>query len=85
MKHHIRYTGGDLDRAGERRKDADWLSKQLSDPQSHVVPIWRNLNLVIGLDEDARDHAQPEAVIFGHLLTPAAFLSSKVKYAATAT
>ena len=65
MKHNIRYTCSDLDRAGERRKDADWLSKKLGDPQSHVVPIWRNLNLIVGLDEDAHDDAQPEAVIFG--------------------
>jgi len=65
MKHNIRYTGSDLDRAGERRKDTDWLSKKLRDPQSHVVPIWRNLNLIVGLDEDTPGDAQPEAVIFG--------------------
>jgi len=66
MKHHIRYTGSDLDRAGGRRKDSDWLSKRLQDPHSHIVPIWRNLNLVVGLDADGNGNgeARPEAVIF---------------------
>jgi NAD+ diphosphatase len=65
MKHSIRYTGGDLDRAGERRKDENWLSDQLKHPKSHIVPIWRDLNLIEGMDETGSGGAGPEAVIFG--------------------
>lgn len=51
MKPFIRYAGGDLDRAGLFRKDEDWISKKLAHPQSQIVPIWRNLNLVEDLDK----------------------------------
>jgi len=64
MKHFIGYTGGDLDRAGERRKDVGWLSEQLAHPDTHIVPLWRNLNLVVGLDAGAVGPNEPEAVIF---------------------
>ncbi len=67
MKHQIRYTGGDLDRANDRRKDTGWLSAQLSHPETHIVPIWRNLNLVEGMDDGTDHNVQPEAIIFpGH-------------------
>jgi len=67
MKKHIRYTGGDLDRAGDRRKDANWVSEHLDHPESHIVPIWRNLNLIEGMPgnlDGAPINQQPEAVIF---------------------
>lgn len=49
MKPFIRYAGGDLDRAGLFRKDEDWISAKLAHPQTQIVPIWRNLNLVDNL------------------------------------
>ena len=59
-RHQIRYTGSDLDRANERRRDASWLTQQLQDPQNHVFPLWRDLNLIDGFDGDA----EPRAVFF---------------------
>lgn len=50
MKPFIRYAGGDLDRAGLFRKDEDWISNKLAHPQSQIVPVWRNLNLIDGMD-----------------------------------
>jgi NAD+ diphosphatase len=64
MKHHIRYTGGDLDRAHVRRQDADWLSQQLSNADSHIIPLWRDQNLIIGLEDGGSSEAKPEAVFF---------------------
>lgn len=76
MKHYIRYTGGDLNRAHEKRQDADWLAKQLSSAGSHIVPLWRDRNLIIGLEESSASASSPEAVIFetqdtGHIIEAA--------------
>jgi len=49
MKPFIRYAGGDLDRAGIFRKDETWILEKLAHPQSRIVPVWRNLNLIDGL------------------------------------
>ncbi len=73
MKHHIRYTGGDLDRANERRKDAAWITAQLKSPDSHIFPLWQDLNLIDGLDLVSPQQGAPKAVIFsavdaGHLV-----------------
>jgi NAD+ diphosphatase len=51
------YSSSPLDRAGERREDADWIEARLGDPSSLFVPVWRSRNLVAGLDEK-----RPEAV-----------------------
>lgn len=51
------YAAGGYDRAGHRRKDADWLATRLDHPTSRIVPVWRNQNLV----ESARDGAPPRA------------------------
>lgn len=40
------YAGGGLDRAAHRRADREWLARQLSDPKSRLVPVWRNHNLI---------------------------------------
>lgn len=45
MKFNI-YSGGSLDRAGERRGDAEWLAGQLVHPATRLVPVWRTQNLV---------------------------------------
>ena len=40
------FAGGTLDRASDRRTDADWLAAQLASPQSRVVPFFRMQPLV---------------------------------------
>jgi NAD+ diphosphatase len=50
MNPFIRYAGGHLDRAGLFRKDDDWISAQLSDPKTQIVPVWRSKNLIDELD-----------------------------------
>lgn len=51
------YSSSPLDRAAHRREDADWIEQRLADPDSLIVPVWRNRNLVRGLEDGA-----PEAV-----------------------
>lgn len=51
------YSSSPLDRVGERRDDAAWIDAQLEHPDTLFVPVWRNRNLVSGMDE-----ARPEAV-----------------------
>jgi NAD+ diphosphatase len=51
------YAASPLDRAGARRTDTSWVEAQRAAPGSLFVPVWRNRNLVAGM-EDAR----PEAV-----------------------
>jgi NAD+ diphosphatase len=57
------YTGSPLDRAGERRDDADWIHQALADPDTLFAPVWRSKSLMKGLEA-----GRPEAV----LLTAAA-------------
>ncbi len=42
------YGGGWLDRAAARRADADWLAERLTDPESVVLPLWRDRCLADG-------------------------------------
>jgi NAD+ diphosphatase len=51
------YSSNPLDRIGARREDAAWIAERLDDPDTLFVPVWRNRNLVHGVDEGA-----PEAV-----------------------
>ena len=51
------YSGSPLDRVGARRNDEAWIAARLEDPQSLFVPVWRNRNLVRGMEE-----GPPEAV-----------------------
>jgi NAD+ diphosphatase len=51
------YSSSPLNRIAERREDAAWIEEQLVHPDSLFVPLWRNRNLVRGMDEGA-----PEAV-----------------------
>ena len=44
------YAGSPLQRAAERREDAEWIGRALSDPQSLFVPVWRSRSLVSGAD-----------------------------------
>ena len=58
------YAGGRLERADERRKDPAWLAARLAEPESRVVPLWRDRNLIVGLD---REPAVPSAVTLPRL------------------
>ncbi len=51
------YTGSPLDRAADRRDDADWIAAALEHPQSLFAPVWRSRNLMRGVVE-----RRPEAV-----------------------
>ena len=55
----LHYAGGHLDRAGALRKDRAWLATQLTLPQTRLVPVWRNQNLIHGMEATA---AAPVAV-----------------------
>ena len=41
------FAGNPLDRAGDRRLDADWLAERLADPSSSAVAVW-NGQLLFG-------------------------------------
>ena len=51
------YSSSPLDRIATRREDHAWIEQQLHNPESLFVPVWRNRNLVTGMDS-----GQPEAV-----------------------
>src|ERR1700748_3031077 len=51
------YSSSPLDRAGTRREDAEWIEQQRHNPDTLLVPVWRNRNLVRGMDDGV-----PEAV-----------------------
>ena len=49
------YTGGPLDRAGERRRDAAWIAEAMGHPETRFVPVWRDRSLVESATGDAAD------------------------------
>lgn len=51
------YSCSPLDRIATRREDVAWIEEQRANPESLYVPVWRNRNLVSGMDQNA-----PEAV-----------------------
>src|SRR3712207_5267452 len=52
------YTGSPLDRAADRREDADWITQALADPDTLFAPVWRSRNLMKGLEA-----GKPEALL----------------------
>ena len=44
----IPFTGNPLDRASEKRTDADWLEARRRDPSSLILPMWRLQPFLIG-------------------------------------
>ena len=52
------YAHPGFERAGLRRRDTGWILERIADPASLFVPVWRNQNLVIELDD-----AEPRAVV----------------------
>ncbi|QYU67757.1 NUDIX domain-containing protein [Leptolyngbya sp. 15MV] len=52
------YTGSPLDRASDRREDADWIHAALADPETLYTPVWRSRSLMKGVEQ-----GRPEAVL----------------------
>jgi NAD+ diphosphatase len=52
------YTGSPLDRASQRREDAEWIAAALAGPESLFAPVWRSRSLMKGVAE-----GKPEAVL----------------------
>jgi NAD+ diphosphatase len=63
------YTGSPLDRAGEKRDDAEFIAAALTHPDTLFAPVWRARSLMKGVAE-----GHPEAV----LLTGAAAQSVRM-------
>lgn len=56
----LAYAAAGLDRVAERRRSDAWTRRRLKHPDTRIVPVWRNNNLV-------RVGAEPKAEIFkGH-------------------
>ena len=49
----IAFCGNPLDRAGEKRGAADWLSAQRSNGRTRVLPLWKLQPLILGPESDA--------------------------------
>ena len=41
------YAGADIDRVGEKRRDAAWFNGLVSAKEARVLPVWRGKNLVM--------------------------------------
>lgn len=46
------YASHALDRVSHLREDANWLTERLRHESSRLLPVWRNRNLVSGIDGD---------------------------------
>jgi len=53
----IPFTGNPLDRASEKRVDAEWIAAKRRDPGSLIVPLWRLQPFLLGPEKTE----QPEA------------------------
>jgi NAD+ diphosphatase len=58
----LSYGGGRLDRAAAMRKDDAWIAERWNRADSLIVPLWRDLNLVVGHDAIIPDRASAPAV-----------------------
>ncbi|MDD9877389.1 MAG: NAD(+) diphosphatase [Magnetovibrio sp.] len=70
MTSSLIYTNNGLDRAGNLRSDAEWLSAQLAGAEVRMVPVWRNRNLVNG-DTEAPMPLMPAGNDARRLIEPA--------------
>ncbi len=52
----LSYAGSLLDRAGVHRKNPHWIEKQLTDPESLIIPFWRGQIAVHCYIDHAMDH-----------------------------
>src|SRR5204863_3765068 len=44
----IPFAGNPLNRASEKRTDADWIAARRRDPNSYILPMWRLQPFIIG-------------------------------------
>lgn len=56
----LKYDDPSIDRAGPWRDDPQWLADALAHAEARLVPVWRNQNLVQGLES-----AAPSAILHG--------------------
>lgn len=56
----MKYDDPSLDRAGPQREDPQWLERALEHSEARSLPVWRNQNLVGGLDGPS-----PAAILHG--------------------
>jgi NAD+ diphosphatase len=84
------YANINLDRAANQRSDSAWLANRLRTPESRVLPVWRNQNLVTTGDVtsiveidiahiEALSHDQNEPVLLG-LVGETAYFSIDVSH-----
>jgi NAD+ diphosphatase len=52
------YAAPGFDRAGQRRREAEWIRDQAQHPQCLFVPVWRSQNLVVEIEG-----TEPQAAI----------------------
>lgn len=52
------YTGSPIDRASNRRDDADFIAGALAHPDTLFIPVWRSRSLMKGVED-----GHPEAVL----------------------
>jgi NAD+ diphosphatase len=60
MRTHNYYASPGFERAGLRRRETLWIGERIADPTSLFVPVWRNQNLVIEIED-----GEPRAVSLG--------------------
>jgi NAD+ diphosphatase len=56
MRHF--YASEEIDRVANMRGDADWLTARLTDPDTRMVPVWRD-RLFVDLEHEAEDPPRP--------------------------
>ena len=56
--YRLKYADSGLDRAGPLRDDDDWLADALAHAEARLLPVWRNRNLLGGLEGES-----PSAVL----------------------
>jgi NAD+ diphosphatase len=59
MRPHNYYASPGFERAGLRRRETGWIVERAADPASLFVPVWRNQNLVLEIE----DGGAPRAVV----------------------
>ena len=67
MQNFIRYTGGDLNRVGNLRKNSRWINKQFKKSSGRIIPVWRNQNLIKTCNQmdvkNSRKTGMPQALL----------------------
>ena len=70
------YASAGFEREGLRRRDRAWILERLLHPESRLVPVWRNQNLVLETDGSG-----PRAALFGAGLLPQMLVEPEARLA----